>query len=160
MCSPLQLMHLKEWGQGMPWAVLSRGGFDLGLTLQYHASSLWCSSLCGPLHFWHQDPWALHEKVEWSHFQQLWHWGTPGFMLVALTVAIWRPRLKEWLINNLALELFWVSHISNYMIAMSDLGEALMMCGLVARETFLKRSMCFMKSVMFSLVILLPLAHK
>jgi len=46
------------------------------------------------------------------------------------------------------------------MIAMSDLGEALIIRGLVAREMFLKRSMCFMKSVTFSLVILLPLAHK
>ena len=49
-----------------------------------------------------------------------------------------------------------MSHISNHMIAMSDLGEALIMHGLVARETFSKRLMCFIKSVMFSLVILLP----
>jgi len=40
------------------------------------------------------------------------------------------------------------------------LGEALMIHGLVARGTFLKRSICFMKSVTFSLVTLLPLAHK
>jgi len=46
------------------------------------------------------------------------------------------------------------------MIAMSDLGEALIICSLVAREMFLKRLICFMKSVTFSLVILLPLAHK
>ena len=46
------------------------------------------------------------------------------------------------------------------MIAMSDLGEALMIRGLVAREIFLKRSICFMKSVMFLLVILLLSARK
>ena len=49
-----------------------------------------------------------------------------------------------------------MSHISNHMIAMSDLGEVLIMHGLEARETFSKRSMCFMKSVTFLLVILLP----
>jgi len=53
-----------------------------------------------------------------------------------------------------------VSHISNHIIAMSDLGKALMIRGLVARETFSKRSICFMKSVTFSLVILLLSAHK
>ena len=53
-----------------------------------------------------------------------------------------------------------MSHISNHIIAMSDLGEALMIRGLVAREMFSKRSMCFMKSVTFSLVILLPSARK
>ena len=46
------------------------------------------------------------------------------------------------------------------MIAMSDLGKALMIRGLVARGMFLKRSICFMKSVTFSLVILLPSARK
>ena len=48
-------------------------GFNLGLALQHYANSLWCSSLCGLLHFWHREPWALYEKVEWPHFQQLWH---------------------------------------------------------------------------------------
>jgi len=46
------------------------------------------------------------------------------------------------------------------MIAMSDLGEALMIRGLVAREMFSKRSIYFMKSMIFLLVILLPSAHK
>jgi len=46
------------------------------------------------------------------------------------------------------------------MMAMSDLGEALIMRGLVAKETFSKRSMCFMKSVTFSLEILLPSFHR
>ena len=153
-------MHLKEWGHGSPWAVLSRGGFSLGLALQHHAWSLRCSNLYSPLYFWHRDPWALQEKVEWPHFQQLWHWGTPGFMLVALTVAIYQSKLKEWLINSLALEPFWVSYISNHMIAISNLENALIMWGLVVRGIFSKRSMCFMKSMTFSLVILLPSAHK
>ena len=46
------------------------------------------------------------------------------------------------------------------MIAMSDLGKALIIHGLVARGMFSKRSICFMKSVTFSLVILLPSARK
>ena len=53
-----------------------------------------------------------------------------------------------------------MSHISNHIIAMSDLGEALIIRGFVTREMFSKRSMCFIKSVMFLLVILLPSAHK
>ena len=46
------------------------------------------------------------------------------------------------------------------MIAMSDLGEALIIRGLVARGTFSKRLICFIKSVTFSLVILLLSARK
>jgi len=53
-----------------------------------------------------------------------------------------------------------MSHISNHMIAISDLGDALIMHDLVAREIFSKRSKCFMKSMTFSLVILLLSAHK
>ena len=51
-------------------------------------------------------------------------------------------------------------HISNHMMAISDLGDALIMRGLVARGIFSKRSKCFIKSMMFSLVILLPSACK
>ena len=123
MCSPLQLMHLKLWGHGLPLVVSSLGGFSLELALQYHARSLWCSSLWGPLHFWHLEPWAWHEKVEWPHFQQLWHWGTLGFMLVVLIMVIYLPKLKEWFISSFALEPFWESQMSNQMMAMSDLGE-------------------------------------
>ena len=53
-----------------------------------------------------------------------------------------------------------MSHISNHIIVISDLGDALIMWGLVARGIFSKRSMCFIKSIMFSLVILLPSARK
>jgi len=53
-----------------------------------------------------------------------------------------------------------VSYISNYMMAISDLGDTLIMHGLVTRGIFSKRSKCFMKSMMFLLVILLPSACK
>ena len=53
-----------------------------------------------------------------------------------------------------------MSHISNHMIVISDLGDALIMWGLVARKIFSKRSMYFMKSMTFSLVILLLSARK
>jgi len=126
MCSPLQLMHLKLWGHGSPLAVSNLGGFSLKLILQYHTRSLWYSSLWEPLHFWHLEPWAQHENMKWPHFQQLWYWGTLGFMLVALIVAIYLPKLKEWFISSFALDLFWESQMSNQMMAMLDLGEALM----------------------------------
>ena len=51
-----------------------------------------------------------------------------------------------------------MSHISNQIIDMSNLGEAFMMRGLVAREMSSKRSMCFMNSTTFLLVILFPSA--
>jgi len=47
-----------------------------------------------------------------------------------------------------------------HMIAISDLGEALIILGLATKEMFSKRSMCFMKLVMFLLVILLSSDHK
>jgi len=46
------------------------------------------------------------------------------------------------------------------MIVILDLGKALKILGLAAKEMFSKRLMCFMKLVMFLLVILLPLDHK
>jgi len=157
MCSPLQLMHLKLWRHGSPLVVSSLGGFSLKLALLHHARSLWCSSLWGPLHFWHLEPWAWHEKVEWPHFQQLWHWGTPGFMLVALIVAIYLPKLKEWFISSFALEPFWESQMSNQIMVMSDLGEALITLGFAMRFTGSNSSRYFMVVVMSSPVSLLPL---
>ena len=160
MWSPLQLMHLKEWGHSKPLAVSRHGGLSLGFALQHPARFLWCSSLWGPLHFWHLELCALQEKVEWPHFQQLWHWGMPGFMLVALMVAICLPRLKKRLIRSLAFEPFWVSQMSNQIMAISNLGEALMILGLAAREMFSKSSMCFIKSVTLSLEILFSSERK
>jgi len=144
-------------GVPLHWAVSRQEGSNLGLALQHHAKSLWCSSLCGLLHFWHLDPWALQEKVKWPHFQQLWHWGTPGFMFVALMVAMYLLKLKEWLISNLALEPLWESQISNQIIAMSDLGEALMILGLATREIFENISVWLMKLLTSLLFSLLPL---
>jgi len=86
--SPLQFEHLKEWGHGSPFLVSSLGGLILSLALQHHPNSLWCSDLWGPLHFMHFDPWMQHENVEWPHFQQFLHWGTPGFILAPLIVAM------------------------------------------------------------------------
>ena len=106
MWSPLQLTHLNVWGHSLPCLVSRWGGFSLKLALQYQAKSLWFLILWGPLHFWHFEPWALHEKVVWPHFQQLWHCGTPGFILVPLKVAIYLLKLTEWLMSVLALELF------------------------------------------------------
>jgi len=97
--------------------------------------SLWCSNLWDLLYFWHFEQWAWHKNVEWPYFQQLWYWKTPGFMLVALMVAMDLPKLKEWFISSFALDLFWESQISNQMIAISDLEETLMTLGLATRVT-------------------------
>ena len=78
----------------MPFLVSSLGGFDLELALQHHAISLWCSILCGPLHFWHLAPCAQHVNVVCPHFQQFLHWGTLGFMFVPPTVTMYGPTLK------------------------------------------------------------------
>ena len=86
--SPLQLEQLKERGQGSPFLVSNLGGLVLALALQYQPNSLWCSDLWGPLHLTHLAPWIRHEKVEWPHFQQFLHWGTPGFIFAPLIVAI------------------------------------------------------------------------
>ena len=85
---PLQFEHLKEWGHGSPFLVSSLGGLILSLALQHQPNSLWWSDLWGPLHFTHLDPWIRQEKVVCPHFQQFLHWGTPGFMLAPLIVAM------------------------------------------------------------------------
>ena len=155
--SPLQLMHLKVWGHSLPCLVSNLGGLVLGLALQHQAISLWRSGLCGPLHFWHPEPWALHEKVEWLHFQQLWHCRMLGFILVPLIVAMYWQKLKEWLISSLALEPFWESQTSSHTIAMSDLGNALMTLGFEASETVSNRVECLIELTISSWVSLLPL---
>ena len=86
--SSLQLEHLNECGQGSPFLVSSLGGLVFGLALQHHPNSLWCLDLWGPLHFMYLAPWIRHEKVEWPHLQQFLHWGTPGFIVAPLTMAI------------------------------------------------------------------------
>jgi len=47
------------------------------------------------------------------------------------------------LISIFALELLWVSHMSIQMMAMSDLGDALMTRGLAASEISLNRLLFF-----------------
>jgi len=80
-------------------------------------------------------------------------------MLVALIVAMYLPKLKEWFISNFAFELFWESQMSNQMMAMSDLEEALMTLGFTTRFIGLNSSRCFMVVVMSSLVSLLSLGY-
>ena len=81
----------------------------------------------------------------------------PGFMFVAFMVAMYLPKLKEWLISSLALDPLRESQISNQIIAMLDLGEALMILGLAAREIFSNISVQLMRlltSSLFSLLLL------
>ena len=75
-------------------------------------------------------------------------------------MAIYLPKLKEWLISNFALELFCKSQISNQTIVMSNLGKALIILGLAIREIDLNNPVCFMKLVISLLVSLLPLDCK
>ena len=135
---PLQLRHLNVWGQGLPFLVLSLGGFDLVLALQHQANSWWCSVIWEPLYFTHLDSWIWHTSAEWPHFQQFLHWGTPGFMLAPLTIAMTLLTLKCLLIIFLALSPFWVSHMLIQTIAMSNLGETLIMYGFDMRTISLK----------------------
>jgi len=143
MWSPLQLTHLNVWRQGSPCLVSRRGGFSLKLALQHQAKSLWFLILWGPPHFWHFVQWALHEKVVWPHFQQLWHCGIPGFILVPLNMAIYLPKLNEWLISVLALEPFCESQMSTHMMAMSDFGDAFITRGLAAKVVPSNNSLFF-----------------
>ena len=139
---PWQFKHLNEWGHGMSFLVFSLGGLILGLALQHQLNSLWCSDLCGPLHLMHLAPWILQENVVWPHFQQFLHWGTPGFMLALLMVAMKFPTLKHLLINILAFLLLWTSQISIQTMDMSDLGETLITLDFDAREMLSKMWFC------------------
>jgi len=76
----------------------------------------------------------------------------PGFMLVPLIVAMYLLKLNEWLMSSLALELFWESHISIQIMAMSNLGEALMTQGLDAKVMF-SNILLFFKKLMMSLLV-------
>ena len=126
---PRQLEHLKECRHSSPFFVSRQGGFVFLFTLQHYPNSWWFLDLWEPLHLMHLEPWILQEKVTWPHFQQFLHWGMPRFILVLLTIAIYLPTLKQWLIRHLALLPLWMSHISIYMIDMSDLGNTLIILG-------------------------------
>ena len=141
--SPLQLEHLKMWGQGLPFFVSSLGGLVLALALQHHLNSLWYSDLWGPLHLTYLAPWIQHTNVEWPHFQQFLHWGTPGFIFAPLIVVMLLPTLKHLLMRSFA---FWPLCTSQMLIqtmAISDLGETLMTLSLDAREMLSKIWFCF-----------------
>ena len=141
--SPLQLEHLKVWGHSSPFLVSSLGGLILALALQHQPNSLWCSDLWGPLHLIYFAPWMRHEKVEWPYFQQFLHWETPRFMLAFLIIVMLLPTLKHLLISSFVFWPLCTSQISNQTMAMSDLGEILMILGLDAREMLSKIWFCF-----------------
>jgi len=71
----------------------------------------------------------------------------PGSMLVPLIVAMYLLKLNKWLMSSLALKPFWESHISIQIMAMSDLGEALMTWGLDTKVMFSNILLFFMKLV-------------
>ena len=142
--SPLQLGHLKVCGQGSPFFVSNLGELVLELALQYYPNSLWCSDLWGPLHLTHLDPQIWHENVEWPYFQQFLHWGTPGFILAPLIVAMLFPMLKHLLMRSFALWPLCTSQMSIHTMAISDFGETLITLGLDEREILSKMWFCFM----------------
>jgi len=119
-------------GYSSPHFVSRCGRFVFLLALQYQPNSWWFSDLCSLLHLTHLNSWILHENVVYSHFQQLLHCGTPGFMLPPLIVVIYLSILKHWLIKPLALLPLWTSQMSILWIDMSDFGNTLMTCGLEA----------------------------
>jgi len=65
---------------------------------------------------------------------------------VSQIVAIYCPTLKDLLMSLLALVLFWESHISIHMTAMSDLREALIMQGWNTRVMLLNSCVTLMIS--------------
>ena len=140
--SPLQLEHLKEWGQGLPFLVSNLGGLILVLALQHQLNSLWCSDLWGLLHLTHLAPWIQHEKVEWPYFQQFLHWRTLGFIFAPLIIAMLLPTLKHLLIRSLAFWPLCMSQISIQTIAISNFGETLIIHGLDVREMLSKIWFC------------------
>jgi len=70
-------------------------------------------------------------------------------MFVPLTVAICPLRLKLLLIIDLAFVSFCESQISIYIIAMSDLGDALTIWGYTARVMLLNMAVCKMTSLIW-----------
>jgi len=120
----------------------ARERFALGSTLQYQAISQWCSNLWGLLYLGHLALYALHAKMICFYFQQFLYWGTPRFMFVPLMVAMYQPTLMHLLMTDLALVPLWESHISIYIIAISDLGEVLITLEHTARVMSLSITLC------------------
>ena len=109
------------WVYCSSFRVSSHRRLVLKLALQHYTISLWCLSLWDLLYFWHLDPYFWYLNVVCLYFQQFLHWGTPGFMLVSLIVAICWLILKHLFMNIFTFVPFWKSQISTYMIAMSNL---------------------------------------
>jgi len=53
------------------------------------------------------------------------------------TIAMKLPTLKHLLIKHLGLLLLWMSHMSNYTIAISNLDNTLITCSLKSKDTLL-----------------------
>jgi len=71
----------------------------------------------------------------------------PRFILVPCIIAMYFPKLKYLLIMVFALVLFYKSHMSIQITAMSNLGEALIICSLDARVIFLKKFVLWITSL-------------
>jgi len=71
---------------------------------------------------------------------------------VPLMVAMYLPKLNEWLIISLVLEPFWESHILIQIMDMLDLEEALITRGLDTRVIPSNKSVFLMKLVISLLV--------
>ena len=70
-------------------------------------------------------------------------------MFIFQIVAIWFPTLKHLLVSPFVLLLLWTSHMSNQMIAISVLGNILMIQGFEATTMLLK--------IWLSLIIILTM---
>ena len=139
---PQQFEHLNEWEHSSPFFVFNLGGLILSFALQHHLNSQWFLNLWRPLHLIHFDPWILHEKVMWPHFQQFLYWGTPRFMFAPWIVIIYLLTLKHLLISILALLPLWTSQMSIHTIDMSDLGDILITLGLDTKDMLSKIWFC------------------
>lgn len=71
----------------------------------------------------------------------------PRFILVPCIIAMYFPKLKYLLIMVFALVLFYKSYMSIQITAMSNLGEALIICSLDARVIFLKKFVLWITSL-------------
>ena len=131
------------WGQGSPFFVSNLGGLVFSLALQHHAKWWWCSVRWGSLHLTHLDPYIRQTPAVWPHFQQFLYCGTPGFIFAPQTVVMKLPMLNLQLITFLALVSFCVPQMSIHMMAMSYLGDTLMMCDLEARTMLLNKWLFF-----------------
>ena len=86
-------MHLKMWGHGSPSLVATWLAFLF--SMQHHDFSLWCSVTWALYHLAYLETCEWQLSVEWPHFQQFLHCGTPRFIFVPWMVAMYHPTLKQ-----------------------------------------------------------------